>query len=325
MGSNSHLMQADETGIFPDTRLYGNKSPRARGKHRRKAGGRTAHPLRAEPEAARRGCRAGRGSAGGDQPGRDKGALPPPADRTRGRPGPAAPTAPAPAHRAGWAAPPRTCGSVSARLRLNRAAPRLSTRSPVRGVHLSAPPRARPLVRRAPGRRAGAEAQVELRPTASGTHLLGGTGGGTGQALPGDRPGAAAAAPLNACGDVTQPRAPPGAQQESRSRPPGRGAGSGGSSQSAAAPRGGSAPAASRGPARPVPARAARRGPRMREAPALPRGPAAPASGPVPVPGFLAKLWALLEDPDSDDVICWSRVRWPLGPGLGRPARRTRG
>uniref|UniRef100_A0A8C3P0N5 HSF-type DNA-binding domain-containing protein n=1 Tax=Cyanoderma ruficeps TaxID=181631 RepID=A0A8C3P0N5_9PASS len=68
--------------------------------------------------------------------------------------------------------------------------------------------------------------------------------------------------------------------------------------------------AASRGAARPVPARAARRGPRMREAPALPRGPAAPAapaSGPVPVPGFLAKLWALLEDPDSDDVICWSR------------------
>ncbi|XP_031979831.1 heat shock factor protein 3-like [Corvus moneduloides] len=48
----------------------------------------------------------------------------------------------------------------------------------------------------------------------------------------------------------------------------------------------------------------------MREAPALPRGPAAPAApapGPVPVPGFLAKLWALLEDPDSDDVICWSR------------------
>ncbi|XP_071425470.1 heat shock factor protein 3-like isoform X2 [Pithys albifrons albifrons] len=41
----------------------------------------------------------------------------------------------------------------------------------------------------------------------------------------------------------------------------------------------------------------------MREAPALPRGPAAPA----PVPGFLAKLWALLEDPHSDDVICWSR------------------
>ncbi|OWK60519.1 Heat shock factor protein 3 [Lonchura striata] len=46
----------------------------------------------------------------------------------------------------------------------------------------------------------------------------------------------------------------------------------------------------------------------MREAPALPRGPAAPgAPGPGPVPGFLAKLWALLEDPDSDDVICWSR------------------
>ncbi|XP_050166498.1 heat shock factor protein 3-like isoform X2 [Myiozetetes cayanensis] len=45
----------------------------------------------------------------------------------------------------------------------------------------------------------------------------------------------------------------------------------------------------------------------MREAPALPRGPAAPGPGPAPVPGFLAKLWALLEDADSDDVICWSR------------------
>uniref|UniRef100_H0YX66 Heat shock factor protein 3-like n=1 Tax=Taeniopygia guttata TaxID=59729 RepID=H0YX66_TAEGU len=66
---------------------------------------------------------------------------------------------------------------------------------------------------------------------------------------------------------------------------------------------------ASRGAARPVPAGAARGAPRMREAPALPRGPAAagPGPGPGPVPGFLAKLWALLEDPDSDDVICWSR------------------
>ncbi|XP_077164342.1 heat shock factor protein 3-like isoform X2 [Paroedura picta] len=27
----------------------------------------------------------------------------------------------------------------------------------------------------------------------------------------------------------------------------------------------------------------------------------------TPVPGFLAKLWALVEDPASDDVICWSR------------------
>ncbi|KAM6253551.1 heat shock factor protein 3-like [Porphyrio hochstetteri] len=39
----------------------------------------------------------------------------------------------------------------------------------------------------------------------------------------------------------------------------------------------------------------------MREAPALPGAP-----GAAPVPGFLAKLWALVEDPQSDDVICWS-------------------
>ncbi|XP_054852011.1 heat shock factor protein 3-like isoform X2 [Eublepharis macularius] len=29
--------------------------------------------------------------------------------------------------------------------------------------------------------------------------------------------------------------------------------------------------------------------------------------GGAPVPGFLAKLWALVEDPGSDAVICWSR------------------
>ncbi|XP_054244566.1 heat shock factor protein 3 [Indicator indicator] len=40
----------------------------------------------------------------------------------------------------------------------------------------------------------------------------------------------------------------------------------------------------------------------MREGLALPGGP-----GAAPVPGFLAKLWALVEDPQSDDVICWSR------------------
>ncbi|XP_064318835.1 heat shock factor protein 3-like isoform X1 [Phalacrocorax carbo] len=43
----------------------------------------------------------------------------------------------------------------------------------------------------------------------------------------------------------------------------------------------------------------------MREGPALP--PPAAAAGAAPVPGFLAKLWALVEDPHSDDVICWSR------------------
>lgn len=36
-------------------------------------------------------------------------------------------------------------------------------------------------------------------------------------------------------------------------------------------------------------------------------GPALP--GASSVPGFLAKLWALVEDPGSDDVISWSRVR----------------
>uniref|UniRef100_A0A8C3JM70 HSF-type DNA-binding domain-containing protein n=1 Tax=Calidris pygmaea TaxID=425635 RepID=A0A8C3JM70_9CHAR len=40
----------------------------------------------------------------------------------------------------------------------------------------------------------------------------------------------------------------------------------------------------------------------MREGPALPAAP-----GAAPVPGFLAKLWTLVEDPQSDDVICWSR------------------
>ncbi|XP_062440785.1 heat shock factor protein 3-like isoform X3 [Rhea pennata] len=39
----------------------------------------------------------------------------------------------------------------------------------------------------------------------------------------------------------------------------------------------------------------------MREAAALPG-----AAG-AAVPGFLAKLWALVEDPQSDTVICWSR------------------
>ncbi|XP_065545504.1 heat shock factor protein 3-like [Lathamus discolor] len=46
----------------------------------------------------------------------------------------------------------------------------------------------------------------------------------------------------------------------------------------------------------------------MREGLALPGGPgAAPGPGFAPVPGFLAKLWALVEDPQSDDVIGWSR------------------
>ncbi|KYO38350.1 heat shock factor protein 3 isoform X2 [Alligator mississippiensis] len=34
---------------------------------------------------------------------------------------------------------------------------------------------------------------------------------------------------------------------------------------------------------------------------------AAAAAAAAAVPGFLAKLWALVEDPGSDDVICWSQ------------------
>lgn len=126
------------------------------------------------------------------------------------------------------------------------------------GVHLPAPPRAQPPVRGAPTRQA--EAQAELRPLAP-TRWAGPAAGPGKQSL-GSYRGGAAAGPLNACGDVTQPRAPPGAQQESRSRPPGRGAGSGGSSQSAAAPRDGPAP---RCVARPRAARPRSRGPSRSE------------------------------------------------------------
>ncbi|XP_069667755.1 heat shock factor protein 3 isoform X2 [Haliaeetus albicilla] len=64
-------------------------------------------------------------------------------------------------------------------------------------------------------------------------------------------------------------------------------------------------PSATPRPPRPVARErgSARPGPRMREGSALPGAPGAAA----PVPGFLAKLWALVEDPQSDDVICWSR------------------
>lgn len=60
----------------------------------------------------------------------------------------------------------------------------------------------------------------------------------------------------------------------------------------------------------------------MREGPALPAAP-----GAAPVPGFLAKLWALVEDPQSDDVICWSRVRAARGAlgGAAGPGRRGAG
>lgn len=127
--------------------------------------------------------------------------------------------------------------------------------------------------------------------------------------------GTACAAPLKAA-VMSRPRrrAPPGAQQESRSQPPGRrGRGRAGPANEWPPRCGGHAPPASRrrrrlAPPGPLHERAARPGPRMREGLALPGGP-----GAAPVPGFLAKLWALVEDPQSDDVICWGRVRAVCG------------
>lgn len=55
-------------------------------------------------------------------------------------------------------------------------------------------------------------------------------------------------------------------------------------------------------------------------------GPGAAAVGAGPggsnVPAFLTKLWTLVEDPDTDSLICWS----PVSPGEGtkrpRPGAR---
>lgn len=58
----------------------------------------------------------------------------------------------------------------------------------------------------------------------------------------------------------------------------------------------------------------------MREGSALPGAP-----GAAPVPGFLAKLWALVEDPQSDDVICWSRVRAAPGQREAAEVREALG
>lgn len=57
-------------------------------------------------------------------------------------------------------------------------------------------------------------------------------------------------------------------------------------------------------------------------------GPGAAAVGASPgggnVPAFLAKLWTLVEDPDTDALICWSPVsagrRGGRPPGPGCPS-----
>lgn len=57
----------------------------------------------------------------------------------------------------------------------------------------------------------------------------------------------------------------------------------------------------------------------------LPVGPG--AAGPSNVPAFLTKLWTLVSDPDTDELICWSPVRGGArtqeGQGRG-PASRAR-
>lgn len=102
------------------------------------------------------------GAPAGTSPGGTKGLC------LRGltEPGPAAPTAPAPAHRAGRAAPPRTCGSASAGP--GRAPAAHAEPGPRRAPARPALPRARPPLRGAPGRRAGARAgaRAELGPAA---------------------------------------------------------------------------------------------------------------------------------------------------------------
>lgn len=54
-------------------------------------------------------------------------------------------------------------------------------------------------------------------------------------------------------------------------------------------------------------------------------GPGAAAVGAGPggsnVPAFLTKLWTLVEDPDTDSLICWS----PVSPGEGTKRPRPRG
>lgn len=54
-------------------------------------------------------------------------------------------------------------------------------------------------------------------------------------------------------------------------------------------------------------------------------GAAAAAVGAGPggsnVPAFLTKLWTLVEDPDTDSLICWS----PVSPDEGPRPRRVRG
>lgn len=44
---------------------------------------------------------------------------------------------------------------------------------------------------------------------------------------------------------------------------------------------------------------------------------AAAGAGPSNVPAFLTKLWTLVEDPDTDALICWSPVSSRDGGGQG--------
>lgn len=61
------------------------------------------------------------------------------------------------------------------------------------------------------------------------------------------------------------------------------------------------------------------------EAAAAMEGPGAAAVGAGPggsnVPAFLTKLWTLVEDPDTDSLICWS----PVSPDEGTKRPRPRG
>uniref|UniRef100_A0A803VHG8 Uncharacterized protein n=1 Tax=Ficedula albicollis TaxID=59894 RepID=A0A803VHG8_FICAL len=47
-------------------------------------------------------------------------------------------------------------------------------------------------------------------------------------------------------------------------------------------------------------------------------------AGPSNVPAFLTKLWTLVEDPDTDALICWSPVSSRRFPGVraGSDSRR---
>lgn len=179
-GPKSHLIQADDAGTIPRHPTAEKAQPESEGEAQKE--GRRADGSSLTCGAA--GLQSGTRSAGGDQPGTDKGAQPPRAHRAR--PGPAAPTAPAPAHRAGPAAPPRTCGSAPAR-------PRLSRARGARPAPCTCPPRPGLGPRSGEPREGGRGVEAEPRPAARtcwagpaagepspGTALRGEGGGGCG-------------------------------------------------------------------------------------------------------------------------------------------------